>query len=167
MFGKKQSALDVVRDLGKATHNILQANAYRLEQIQDAITEDHNRILDYFWNRRTQKLRRRVRELVIWFFETDDSHETLFDVIRSKVHLWTLDLEDKKYITSGTDQYGTFFELTPKGVAYVKDRHPTVLAYWKRLLELSPPTLSLIVAIIGFLASVFGIVQFVFWLQGK
>src|SRR5947208_15500566 len=102
----KHSTLDILRDIlggiNKATNNTLQKNAILIEQIQDALTEDHNRILDYFWNRRTQKLRRRVWELVIWFFETDDSHETLFDVIRTKVHLWTFDLETKKYITSGT-----------------------------------------------------------------
>jgi len=58
MFGKKQS--DILGNIKKATHNILKANALLVEQIQDALTEDETRILDYFWNRRTQKLRRRV-----------------------------------------------------------------------------------------------------------
>ena len=64
----------------------------------------------------------------------------------ASVDLLTLELEIKKYIVKKPDPQGAYFELAPKGVAHLKDEHPTVLMYWKRLLQLSPPSVSLLVA---------------------
>lgn len=166
MWKKKRFPInfDEVQNL---TNKLLEKNAILLQQAKEEMTEDMDRIIEYFWNPRKQKLRRRLPEPVIWFFEEDEWQETLSDMIRAQVNLSTLKLEIKEYIIKKTDKDGTFFELAPAGVAYLKDKHPTVLAYWKRILELSPPTLTLFAAVIGFVASIFGIIQFVAWLKGN
>lgn len=168
MFGKKQPSLPAtLDDLEKFRTQLLNRNAELLQELDRELTADMDRILEYFWNARKQELRPRLPEAVIWFFETDDWHETLSQMLRSRVDVSTLALSIKGFILTKQDDTGRFFELAPAGVAYMKDKHPTVLAYWKRLLELSPPMLSLVVAAIGFVASVFGIIQFVAWLTGK
>lgn len=147
-------------------NQLLEGNAELLQQAKEEMTKDMDRIIEYFWNPRKQKLRHRLPQSVIWFFEEDEWHETLSDMIRAQVNLSTLQLEIKNFIIKKTDN-GIYFELTPEGVAYMKDKHPTVLAYWKRILELSPPTLTLFIAVIGFVASIAGIIQFVAWLTSK
>jgi hypothetical protein len=166
-MSKKTPVPSTLEEMQHLTNQLMEGDAQLLQELQTTMTRDMDRIIEYFWNRRKQELRRRLPQSVIWFFETDEWNETLSDMRRAQVDVVTYQLEMKKYIVRKTDKDGTFFELAPAGVVYLKDKHPTVLAYWKRLLELSPPTLTLLVAIVGFVASVFGIIQFVAWLKGK
>jgi len=166
MFRKKQSSLpDTVSELELLRTQLLNRNAILLEKRE--MTPDMERILEYFWNTRKQKLRLRLPEAVIWFYETDDWHETLSNILHTRVDVLTLLLQTNGWIVRKQGNGGIFFELTPTGVAYMKDKHPTVFAYWKRFLEFSPPTLTLLAALIGFVASVFGIIQFVAWWKDK
>ena len=168
MFGKRrQSSLpSSLAELNATTDRLLQQNATELDRLQGDLTADHERILDYFWNDKKQVLRPRLPQLVIWFFEADSWHETLGDMIRSRVDVLTIELEIKKYVVAKSDSHGKYFELSPNGVAYLKDAHPTVMMYWQRFLQLAPPSVSLLVALVGLVASVFGIIQFIAWVRG-
>lgn len=165
MWRKRRQGTDNLAEPRLIEDRLLQQNAIDLRRLQDELTPDEERVLDYFWNGKEQKQRPRIYQSVIYFFETDSWDETLYDTIRSRVNAVTFDLQNKSYVAQKSDSYGTYFVLEPKGVAHLKDEHPTVLVYWKRLLELSPPTLSLLVAIIGFVASLFGIIQFIAWVK--
>jgi hypothetical protein len=159
-------------------NQLLQRNAAHLKQLQGTLTPDHRRILDYFWDEKEQRLRFSLPQSVIYFFETDGFDETQAAVIRAQVDVLTFALETKHYIFNNSSQenvyfkknssqQSVYFKLTPQGVEYLKDLHPTVLNYLKKLLGLSPPLLTLIVTLIGFVASIFGIIQFVAWLRGS
>jgi len=153
-----------VAETDRVIDGLLQGSAEALDRLQRALGGDHERILGYFWNDKSQKLRFRLPEPVIWFFETDGYHETLTDLIRSRVNLLTLELDRKKYFVSKSDRDGNYFELTPQGVAYLMDKHPTLLVYWKLFLDLLSNWWGLMAGSVGFVAAVMDLIQ-VPWLR--
>ena len=129
------------------------------------LTRDQKRILDYFWNRKTATHRPRLPQSVLWFLETDCFSKDDPDVIQARADLLTLQLHIKQYIERSSDQTGVYFELTPKGETYLRFSHPRIVNYLQRMIELSPPLLTLTITIVGFIASIVGIIQFVDWVR--
>jgi len=166
MSKRRPSLPETSAGLDRMTAELLNRNAEALDDAQRQITEDDERVLEYFWDRRQKKLRGPIPQTVILFFESDGWHATLSDLIRSRVALVTLRLAIKGYLTEHSDsQDQKYYELTKDGTEYLVTKHPTVLAYWEKLLALSPPTASLIVALVGLVASIMGIVQFIDWIR--
>ncbi len=129
--------------------------------------QDERRIMDYFWNRSRGSHREHVPTVVIHWLEGERGN---WD--RSRINFELSDLaadnpnylpSEGSYLAAKTVHDVQGYELTKAGIAYLTKKHPTVLQYWEKALELSPPTISLLVAVIGFVASAVGIVQFVAW----
>jgi hypothetical protein len=168
MFKKSKPIFpNTVSELNTTLQNLLNSNAEQLEELGRALSPEEEHFLDYFWNGRKQKLRRTIPQSVLYFFEADQLHDSMSEIVRSRVNVITLGLEIKKYLVRSQGQDGTCYSLTVDGVEHLKDKHPTVLMYWERFLHLLPPTLTLVAAIVGFIASVFGIIQFLEWLSKR
>jgi len=146
------------------------------EQIDDSKKmwrKDQRRIMDYFWNRRTRSLREHLPTSVIYFLEEAGSGNLLRDTIDFELsgletdnnHAGANYLGDKKYLARKTLNGENGYELTGDGKVYMTQRHPPIFQFWEKALELSSPTLTFLVAVVGFVASVVGIIQFVDWFR--
>jgi hypothetical protein len=162
-----KSLPESVAELEQITQRLMNSNAERLDEARNALSLDERRVMEYFWNSKKQRLRKRVPYTVLLFFETDEYHDSLHPMITSRLNLVLLKLEIKKFLSKKGDPNGAIYELAADGVGYMKSKHPDVLMYWTRLLQLAPPSLSLFVAAVGFVASIFGIIQFIDWLQQR
>jgi hypothetical protein len=156
---------DIFTQLNDTTRALLQHNAEAVESIQKALNTAESRFLNYFWNSSRHCLRQKIPFAVLVFLECDTLHPTLSDVRASELRVISFDLQQKGYVaetnTNGTD----YIELTTQGAVYLTQKHPTVLMYWERLLKLMPAWVSFLVALIGFFASIFGIIQFFDWIR--
>jgi hypothetical protein len=134
--------------------------------------KDQRRMMDYFWSKRSGSHREHVPASVIYWLEGERGN---LDRGRIDFELSGLEtdnnytgsnyLGDKKYLARKTLNGENGYELTGDGKVYIWQRHPPIFQLWEKALELSPPTLSLLAALVGFVASVFGIIQFVDWLR--
>lgn len=119
---------------------------------------DKRRIMDYFWSKRGRSERRFVPKSVIHYLEGERRG---YQSSRTDFELFELESKER-YLAQSISEGERGYKLTEVGLVYVVRRHPFVLQYWEKALELSPPTLSLVVAAISFVGSVFGIIQFFF-----
>ena len=129
---------------------------------------DERRIMDYFWNTRNGDHRKHVPTSVIYWLEgergnldRDRIDFELSDLVNNTHYL----LGNEDYLAAKTVGDSEGYELTNAGVAYLTKMHPTVFQYWEKALQLTPRTLSLLAAVVGFIASAFGIIQFVAWVR--
>jgi hypothetical protein len=170
MFGKRRqvSASEVAAEAQAVTNLLLQSNASRLARAQDALTSDHERILDYFWDETLPDLRLRLPESVIWFFETDHWHETLYHQKRSEADLPMEQLVSKKYLDRKRDSSfdgASYLELAPKGAIFLIGKHPTVPMFLSWFVQWRPTSVIMFATVIGIPASVLGIFQLIAWLR--
>jgi hypothetical protein len=136
------------------------------ERHRHALTDREIRIMEYFWDRGGQRIRRMVPAMVLIFFERDREPPGNQEHVTMQTAEAVGRLVSRKYVRLKLDMDANV-ELDVDGIVWLKDRHPLVLQYWQKLLELTPPTLSLVVAAVGFVASVAGLIQFVDWTAGR
>jgi hypothetical protein len=163
MNAKFQNQSDEIRDLT----DTLMSQATRITaEAKRALSEREKRYLEYFWNAKTQALRRSLHESIISFFESEMFDESQATVISARVRADLMMLEGKGYIEP--TKYRPYeYKLTGDGVGFLKDVHPRLIVLLDRLWDRTPRFLALTVAIVGLVASIFGIIQFVFWLVKK
>jgi hypothetical protein len=123
--------------------------------------EDQRRILDYFWNKRLGSHRKHVPVSIIYWLEAENAAA---DSSRTDFELRGLESGDnyvgaEKYLAPTMVDGTAGYELTGNGIAYVHGAHP--LRNWEKMLERSSPVWTLVAAWVAFVASVFGIVQFI------
>jgi len=159
---KNQTPEDASEQLRKMTTDMLQKNREVLDDITKHLTKTQRRVLEYFWNEKRQELRYQIPKEVIYFLESEERHAAMMGIVRSDIDLVLLKLQSKGYLESSG---GSDVKLSNEGVEYLTRVHPLILLYWEKALKLTPPTVSLLAAFIGFVASVFGIVQFIDWLR--
>lgn len=80
------------------TENALNTTASITEQRKRALTTGNKRYLEYFWNTKTQTIRSTVPFAVISFLEAETVHESLSELIASRVRADMLDLISKGYV---------------------------------------------------------------------
>lgn len=134
--------------------------------------KDQRRIMDYFWNKRTRSPREHVPTSVIYFLEAERGSSIrattdfeLSGLETDNSYVGSNYLGDKKYLARKTLNGEDGYEPTGDGEVYMTQRHPLLFQLWEKALEQSPPTLILFVTVVGFVASVFGIIQFVDWFR--
>ena len=129
------------------------------------MTPEENRILEHLWDSSRHCRRQLLPVSVLNFLESDGLHHSLHAVRESEVSVAILGLANKGYIAvskpAGTEQ----LKLTEQGAVYLTQKHPTLFMYWERLLQLTPLWASFLLAVVGFIASVCGIIQFIDWLK--
>jgi hypothetical protein len=155
-----------IGDANVAAHEEELAKINALSAVQD-------RFIEYFWNSKAARHRLEMSLDILCYLEADSrSREYLplqpiqvaNDVLRTiealgRRGLIILDVEKPPASLDGV------IRLTDLGAAHLAHKHPTLLARWQRLLEITPPFVSLIASIIGFVASIFGVIQFIDWLR--
>jgi len=137
--------------------------------------ERQERILEYFWDPKNQRVRDIVPKSLIYYFEGGQYYDIpIAALAKTTVDVTIIELTHAGYIQDAqikdpthraTFEKEEFLTVTARGMAWLKDAHPTVLMYWNRILELTPAWASLAVAAIGLVASVFGIIQFGVWVK--
>ena|GEM_PF-3603306 len=145
------------------------------EQHKKALNSAHERLLGYFWNEKSQRIRTRIPRKVVLFFESDALDNDLKGQGPGFARSHILELIHKGYLEQirakdiaeeiELQEFGKeeFLRLTPQGVEWTKNKHPTVLMYWEQIRQFFPSWINLLVTLIGLVASVFGIIQFVEW----
>lgn len=134
------------------------------------LTEDHMRILEYFWNKHAHEVRKSMPFEVITFFESEKQKSDDSEQARGRTKAFLKELEIKGMLEVPTSGYvlrsidGERYKLTVAGAAYISQRHPKALTWWSKILERTPDSLSLGVTLVGLVASVFGIIQFIAWI---
>lgn len=162
---------DATSKFDMASDNFTQALITELEGRRKQLSTTEANILNYFWNSKHQRLRRRIPFKVLVFLECDDLHSSLSDLEAMlhenrayKIKHVVSALRDKGYVEEKDVEGEKVVELSKDGAVYLTQKHPPVLVYWKILLELTPAWASLLAGFVGFVASLFGIIQFVSWL---
>jgi hypothetical protein len=158
--------------MDEAANEAQESTRRELERKAKALNSAERRVLDLLWDQKRREVRKQVPLEVLYFLESDKSRQSNAG---TDVHL--IQLEKKGYVSTVVAQGKRtilqpaaghrLYDVTPQGVAFLKDKHPAVLAYWEKLLQLTPPTVSLAVAAIGLLASVAGLIQFGWWVHDK
>jgi hypothetical protein len=156
-------------EIDRMTHDSLE-NLHDLnERARLALAPDHERILEYFWNSKRREERVELPLAVVYFFESEGSSGTFRMLDESRVNVLVAELIAKGYIDRSTrkpDQYNFMVRaeeiLTPKplGLKFLYKRHPPVFVWWTKLLDATPSAVSLAITVVGLVASVFGIVDF-------
>jgi hypothetical protein len=143
------------------------------ERVKKSLNSAHEKVLGYFWNEKSQRIRTRIPTKVILFFESDALNNDLKGQGPGSARTVVLELIDKGYLEKIRvkdiaeeillREFGKEEFLTPtaQGVEWIKNKHPTVLMYWERIRQLFPSWVNLLVTLIGLVASIFGIIQFV------
>ena len=148
---------EIIRE---ATHNLMEVAAEVSEAARRALSNGERRYLEYFWNPKRQELRTDMPLQVIAFLEAESRHDSLHSAVDAQVRADITGLAAKGYLTISGSRERTTATLTNMGVAYVKDAHPKLIVLWERLLERTPKPWSLVITLVGFAASIFGIIQF-------
>jgi hypothetical protein len=127
----------------------------RDEQARHTLSEDHVRVLGYFWNRDKQAPRRGLPMSVIFFFEIDRHPPGAEAEREAQAFKLLQQLLVKDYLAAGESQ----LVLTADGMAWMLHQHPPTVRWWQKQLEKVPPKAQMVVTTLGLTASVLAIVQ--------
>ena len=155
--------LDSMQDL---TREVRARTRQALEENERRLTANERAVLEHFWNDRRQELRLEIPKEVLYFLEGEVHPKSEGLLIRGETESILLSLSSKGYLESALLREAKA-RLSIQGAVFLTEQHPTLLMYWARTLHLIPPSFSLIATVIGLVASVFGIVQFISWVRGS
>lgn len=158
---------NITDDLRDANQQMMTVSAEIMEAAKRTLTERDKKYLDYFWNRKTKRIRESFPRAVLCFFESETVHPSLSSMVASRVDADMAQLASKGYVEVQITIPAREYTLTKQGVAYLKDQHPHLLVLFDRLWEKLPRPLTLaikaiglIATLVGLVASVLGIVQY-------
>src|SRR5258706_3057408 len=135
------------------------------EEHRNKLDAREERIMDYFWNRERQRERRNLSVLVIDFFERDREEPGGEDIIDGYTNRALTSLLAKEYLR--IDKSLNRLEPDVAGGRWLERRHPKVIRWWQKLIEQMPPLLQILVTVVGFLGSIYGVIELVRWVFGK
>jgi hypothetical protein len=156
-------------EIDRMTRQAIQAFHDQNERQRLTLGPAHERMLEYFWNSKRKQERAALPISVAHFFESSDSPDNQHMLIESSTNLVISELVAKGYLVRTKrqpDQYNfmvrdeDMLTLTSQGLKYLWRRHPPVLLWWTKLLDATPSSVSLLITIIGLVASVVGIIDF-------
>lgn len=107
------------------------------EAAKNTIDERETRLLEYFWNRETQKERHALPLDAFLFFERDrepPGGEEITDKQTTKA-LGMLMAKDYLKLVGDNGE----IVLDTRGVRWIDRRHPSALRWWQKMLERVPP----------------------------
>ena len=158
---------DITDDLRDTNQQMMTVNIEIMEAAKRTLTERDKKYLDYFWNRKTKKIRESFPRTVLCFFESETEHPSLSSMVASRVNADMAQLASKGYVEVTRTIPPREYTLTKQGVAYLKDQHPHLIVLFDRLWERLPRPLTLaikaiglVASLVGLVASVLGIVQY-------
>jgi hypothetical protein len=127
-----------------------------------SLTSNEKRLLSYFWNATAKGIRRSVPLQVIAFLEAEQRNTDPTDAFEITITGELVTLAKKGLITQsgGVVSGNPVYSLTQDGTVYVRDKHPRLVVYWQALLERTPALVTFLIALVGLVASILGIVQF-------
>ena len=124
---------------------------------------DEKRVLEHFWNPIQRVRRGKLPLSVIAFLDDEALKQPHIPSQTPSVLLILQKLSAKNYVHQFGGGLSTQFvyELDVEGVAYLERAHPQLLVLWDSVLARTPRLVSFLVAMIGFIASILGVVDFV------
>lgn len=163
MKNENKSLDEISEDIRKQTAELQDL----LNNIQDVnnnvLSKNEKHILNYFWNNKRKEIFNALPESVILFFENQNYHQKTSIQTRLNIQRTMINLMNKDFIKKNTDfiRKNDFqYELSEKGKVYLTQQHPI----WRNTLEILnqkiPFFVKFLLGLIGFISSVFGIIQF-------
>ena len=149
-------ANDTGRSIAKL---VAELNELMKENERHSLTGDEKRIMGYFWNDKFQRERKKIPIQTVFFFEIDGEHPGAEEYVLEQAQHGLASLIQKQFLRLLTDT--AEIELDVDGMAWIKDEHPSAIKTWQKFLGSIPPTTQVISALVGFVASVFGVIEFV------
>lgn len=147
--------------IDKTIETMLDRNAGQLKAAQRELSRGEKKYLEYFWNPKRLELRENVPLAVISFLEGEPIDPSLTTQIDARVQVDMLSLVRKGYIQDTGSGDTAKYKLTTLGAVYVTNKHPRLIVLWDALVARTPRMWRFAVGILAFIASVFGIIDFI------
>lgn len=158
MGTQRFSLPEAIAQLDRLTLQLLVTNIDALAAVQHRLTADEERVLDYFWDRRTGKSRGPLPEAVVLFLEGEGWHPAMSGSLQARAAAVTQLLTSRDFVTRRFDgQGGKYYELNELGTEYLLRKHPAILGWWESLLMSLKPSTTLAAVMAGLAGSVIGI----------
>jgi len=129
------------------------------------ISKEDLKNLNYFWNDKQKKVRKTITPFLAAYIDHGDYEGTYSDISANLISLAMLSLEHKGLVERiKGEKNSEAWSLTADGEVLLRSKHPRLKIKIEELIE-STPTITLIISgIIGFAASVAGLIQFYDWI---
>lgn len=123
------------------------------------LSKDEKRIIEYFWNKRQGNIQFGIPTLILAFLEAGEMVGDKSPVYLSVINNLT-SLLQKGYVESLTNKDSDNWQLTTVGHLYLDRKHNKFKEFLHRTIESVPLIVVVTVGVIGFISSVFGIIEF-------
>lgn len=147
-------------ELSNINKNLANHVENEIDRINDRLTKEEKRLLDYFWDKKRNRVRDIIPVVVIKFHEKEHLNRRIQTLRELQVESKLLSVESKGYINIKGDNEKLFCTLTKKGDRYVYRKHPTIIRFWDQVLASIPPVAQIIITVLGLAASVIAITHF-------
>lgn len=121
-------------------------------------------ILEIFWNAKNKSVRSKLTDFLAAYIETGDIDDPKFNYTMSFFSIQMESLRNKNLVKSEIINNTIVWSLTTEGQLVLHRKHPRLKILLQNFIESTPAMVVIISALIGFLASIAGIIQFYDWL---
>jgi len=127
----------------------------------DKLQDEEKRVLEHFWNP-TQRIKRSKLPVSVIAFLDDEVLKKPHIPSQAPPVLVILEkLRTRKYVRQSSGGFSQFeYELDVEGNTYLERAHPSLLVLWDNLVARIPRIVVFVVAAIGLISSILGIIQF-------